>query len=77
MGAGYRLATLDGVGRLHHTRRQAILELASPSMAVVEAEASSNALTFYLRRGYRANGQQTAGGAWPIAKALQAAAGRN
>ncbi|HMM88896.1 GNAT family N-acetyltransferase [Bradyrhizobium sp.] len=154
MGAGYRLATLDDVGRLHHIRRQAILELAPPSMAVVEAEvwaakltlsgmerklreleiwvaeldgivagwgairggyleglyiapefaghgvgtgllamlehlmrersveaieaeASPNALAFYIRRGYRENGPQTADGAWPIAKALQATAGRN
>lgn len=147
MGAGYRLATLDDTDRLHHIRRQSILELAPPSMAVVEAEAwqakltlsgmeqklreleiwvaefddivagwgairigyleglytapefagrgvgaglldvlerlmrergvaaveaeaSSNALAFYLRRGYRANGPQTPDGAWPIAKAL-------
>jgi putative acetyltransferase len=36
----------------------------------VRAEASSNAREFYLRRGYRANGPQTAKGAWPIAKEL-------
>lgn len=36
----------------------------------VRAEASSNALAFYLRRGYRANGPQVANGAWPIVKAL-------
>ena len=36
----------------------------------VQAEASSNALAFYLGRGYRANGPQTANGAFPIAKVL-------
>ncbi|CAN7239303.1 GNAT family N-acetyltransferase [Bradyrhizobium sp. LjRoot220] len=32
------------------------------------AEASTNALGFYLRRGYRVTGPQTAVGAWPIAR---------
>ena len=36
----------------------------------VRAEASSNALNFYLRRGYQANGPQTPEGAWPIVKQL-------
>jgi putative acetyltransferase len=36
----------------------------------VQAEASSNAQEFYLRRGYRAAGPQTPKGAWPIAKEL-------
>ena len=36
----------------------------------VHAEASSNARSFYLRRGYRATGPQTPQGAWPIAKEL-------
>jgi putative acetyltransferase len=36
----------------------------------VESEASSNALAFYIRRGYRENGPQTQNGAWPIAKML-------
>lgn len=36
----------------------------------VRAEASSNALAFYIERGYRANGTQTPNGAWPIAKEL-------
>ena len=36
----------------------------------VRAEASSNALDFYLRRGYRATGPQTPQGAWPIVKEL-------
>jgi putative acetyltransferase len=34
----------------------------------VHAEASTNARDFYLRRGYRATGLQTPGGAWPIVK---------
>jgi putative acetyltransferase len=34
----------------------------------VRLEASSNARGFYLRRGYRATGPQTAKGAWPMAK---------
>src|SRR3954447_17708232 len=34
----------------------------------VRLEASSNARGFYLRRGYRATGSQTAQGAWPMAK---------
>ena len=36
----------------------------------MRAEASSNALAFYLRRGYRANGPQVPNGAWPIVKVL-------
>ena len=36
----------------------------------VRAEASSNALAFYLRRGYWANGPQAANGAWPVVKVL-------
>ena len=32
----------------------------------VHAEASPNALNFYLRRGYRVTGPQTPKGAWPI-----------
>lgn len=32
----------------------------------VDAEASPNALGFYLRRGYRVTGPQTPVGAWPI-----------
>ena len=38
----------------------------------VHAEASSNARSFYLRRGYRATGPQTSEGAWPILKELLA-----
>ena len=39
-------------------------------ISAIEAEASSNALAFYIRRGYRANGLQAQNGAWLIAKAL-------
>jgi putative acetyltransferase len=56
VGAGL-LAMLEGMVR----KRQ------FPS---VRAEASSNALAFYLRRGYRANGPQVPNGAWPIVKVL-------
>ena len=34
----------------------------------VRAEASPNAVGFYLRRGYRMTGPQTPMGAWPIAR---------
>ena len=40
-------------------------------LAAVHAEASSNALGFYLRRSYRTSGPQTADGAWPITKELR------
>jgi putative acetyltransferase len=40
------------------------------SVVTVHAEASSNAREFYLRRGYRMSGPQTANRAWPIAKDL-------
>jgi putative acetyltransferase len=36
----------------------------------VRAEASPNALSYYLRRGYEVTGPQMAVGAWPIAKQL-------
>jgi len=39
-------------------------------VAVVEAEASSNALAFYIRRGYRENGPRAGNGALSIAKTL-------
>jgi putative acetyltransferase len=41
-------------------------------VAAVHAEASSNARQFYLRRGYRMSGPQTADRAWPITKDLAA-----
>jgi putative acetyltransferase len=40
-------------------------------LAAVHAEASSNALGFYLRRSYRTSGPQTPDGAWPITKELR------
>ena len=40
-------------------------------VAAIHAEASSNALDFYLRRGYRMNGPQTADRAWPIIRDLR------
>jgi putative acetyltransferase len=40
-------------------------------VAAVHAQASSNARAFYLRRGYRMSGPQTADGAWPITKRLR------
>src|SRR5882757_4904589 len=36
----------------------------------VRAEASPNAMGFYLRRGYRVTGPLTQAGAWPIARQL-------
>jgi putative acetyltransferase len=36
----------------------------------VRAEASPNAMGFYLRRGYRVTGPQTPLGAWPIIRQL-------
>ena len=36
----------------------------------VRAEASPNAMGFYLRRGYRVTGSLTPVGAWPIARQL-------
>jgi putative acetyltransferase len=38
---------------------------------LVQAEASSNARDFYLRRGYRLTGVQASDAAWPIEKDLQ------
>jgi putative acetyltransferase len=51
------LATLEGLMRQR-------------GVQAVRAEASSNAREFYLRRGYRASGPQTANGAWPITKSF-------
>jgi putative acetyltransferase len=54
----------------------ALLEMLEQRMCesgvdAVHAEASSNARAFYLRRGYRMSGPQTAKGAWPITKQLR------
>jgi putative acetyltransferase len=59
-GRGVGGDLLDMLERLMRTR----------GIAAVEGEASSNALAFYIRRGYRENGPQTQNGAWPIAKML-------
>lgn len=37
----------------------------------VQADASSNARNFYIRRGYRSAGPQAPDGSWPIAKELR------
>lgn len=39
-------------------------------IAAVAAEASPNALAFYIRRGYWENGPRAGNGAWPITKTL-------
>jgi len=59
-GRGVGSKLLDMLERLMRAR----------GIAAVEAEASPNALTFYVRRGYRENGPQAGNGAWPIAKTL-------
>jgi putative acetyltransferase len=59
-GRGVGAGLLDMLERLMRER----------GVEAIEAEASSNALAFYIRRGYRANGPQTPDRAWPIAKAL-------
>jgi putative acetyltransferase len=59
-GRGVGAALLEMLERLMHER----------GVQAVRAEASSNALDFYLRRGYRNAGLQTPDRAWPIAKPL-------
>jgi putative acetyltransferase len=49
----------------------ASLEALMIARGVVHAESSSNAKRFYLRRGYRISGPQTAERRWPITKALR------
>jgi GNAT superfamily N-acetyltransferase len=44
----------------------------SSGHATARLEASQNALTFYLRRGYRRCGPPDADGAWPLRKDLAA-----
>lgn len=73
---GHRLAALyvapvaagQGVG-------SGLLEVAETSIAqsgftVAHLEASPNALSFYLRRGYVHSGPQAADGSWPLTKEL-------
>ena len=59
-GQGVGAGLLEMVERLMRGRR----------IQAVQAEASSNAREFYLRRGYRVTGPQTPKGAWPIEKEL-------
>jgi putative acetyltransferase len=58
-----------GMGSSLLTRLEGLM--VARGVAAVHAEASSNAKAFYLRRGYRTSGPQTAGGAWPITKNLR------
>ena len=60
IGRGVAADLLDMLERLMRGR----------GISAIEAEASPNALAFYLRRGYRENGPRSANGAWPIAKTL-------
>ena len=59
-GQGVGAGLLEMVERLMRGR----------GIQAVQAEASSNAREFYLRRGYRVTGPQTPKGAWPIEKEL-------
>jgi putative acetyltransferase len=60
----------QGVGAALLDRLEALMR--GRGIDAVHAEASSNAKSFYLRRGYRETGPQTPVGAWPIAKQLLA-----
>jgi GNAT superfamily N-acetyltransferase len=57
-GQGVGAGLLEMVERLMRER----------GIQAVQAEASSNAREFYLRRGYRVTGPQTPKAAWPIEK---------
>jgi putative acetyltransferase len=59
-GQGVGAALLDRLEELMRGR----------GFAAVHAEASSNAMGFYLRRGYRVTGPQTPVGAWPMTRRL-------
>jgi putative acetyltransferase len=59
-GQGVGAGLLEMVERLMRGR----------SIQAVQAEASSNAREFYIRRGYRVTGPQTPKRAWPIEKEL-------
>ena len=61
-GQGVGAALLDRLEGLMRER----------GVAAVHAEASPNALNFYLRRGYRVTSPQTSKGAWPIARQFPA-----
>jgi putative acetyltransferase len=57
-GQGIGAALLDRLEELMRGR----------GVDAIHAEASANALSFYLRRGYRVTGPQTPVGAWPITR---------
>jgi putative acetyltransferase len=59
-GQGVGAALLDRLEGLMRER----------GFTAVRAEASPNAVGFYLRRGYRVTGSLTPVGAWPIARQL-------
>jgi putative acetyltransferase len=59
-GQGLGAGLLELVERLMRER----------GIRAVQAEASSNAREFYIRRGYRVTGPQTPKRAWPIEKEL-------
>ena len=59
-GQGVGAALLDRLEELMRGR----------GVDAVRAEASPNALGFYLRRGYRVTGPKTPVGAWPITRQL-------
>jgi putative acetyltransferase len=56
----------QGIGAALLDRLEALVR--GRGIDAIHAEASSNAKAFYLRRGYRETGPQTAVGAWPITK---------
>jgi putative acetyltransferase len=58
----------QGVGAALLNRLETLMR--GRGVGAVRAEASSNAKSFYLRRGYRATGPQTPAGAWPVTKQL-------
>jgi len=58
----------QGVGAALLDRLEGLMR--ERGFAAARAEASPNALAFYLRRGYRVTGPKTPVGAWPIARQL-------
>ena len=59
----------QGVGAALLERLETLMR--GRSVDAVRAEASPNALGFYLRRGYRVTGPRTPTGAWPITRQLR------
>ena len=60
----------QGVGAALLIRLEALMR--GRGFEAVHAEASPNALSFYLRRGYRVTGPQTPVRAWPITRQFPA-----